>query len=72
MLYPPVNGGYTELFAAISPDVDLNTNGSYIYPFGRFGGVKKLDQAIKRKNEGGTGAAELFWNWTEKTVQKYM
>jgi retinol dehydrogenase 12 len=28
-VYPPINGAYTELFAALSPDVTMETSGGW-------------------------------------------
>lgn len=70
MSYPPINGAYTELFAAFSPAV---TNGSWVIPFGRVGTVKKsLQDAANNDSEGGQGTARKFWEWQEDQVRPYL
>lgn len=72
MVYPPVNGAYTELFAGLSPDVTLEKSGVWIQPWGRFGTQRPdLVQGSKSKAEGGTGIAEKFWEWSEEQVKPY-
>ncbi|KAL7892325.1 short-chain dehydrogenase [Trichoderma sp. SZMC 28014] len=72
MVYPPVNGAYTELFAGLSPDVTLEKSGAWIQPWGRFGTQRPdLVQGSKSKAEGGTGIAERFWEWSEEQVKPY-
>ncbi|PVH94759.1 short-chain dehydrogenase [Periconia macrospinosa] len=74
LFHPPKLGAYTELFSALSPEIDLSQNGAYIIPWGRIGGVNKLRNAIKPKEDGNTqtGRSELFWDWSTKEIQKYM
>ncbi|KAM0414703.1 hypothetical protein ACHAPT_013442 [Fusarium lateritium] len=68
--YPPVNGAYTELYAAFSPDV---SNGSWVIPFGRIGNIKSsLQDGAKDESEGGTGTAQKFWKWQEEQVKPYL
>ena len=45
---------------------------SSVVPWGRFMHIRKdLVDASKTKEEGGTGIAERFWEWTEKQVKPY-
>ena len=72
MVYPPVNGAYTELFAGLSKDVTLDKSGSWILPWGRFSPQRPdLVQGSKSKADGGTGIAERFWNWSEAQVKTF-
>lgn len=71
--YPVVNGAYTELWAGLSPEVTLEKAGSLVYPFGRFGTIRKdWEAATKSSAEGGNGTAQKFWDWSEEQVRKYL
>ncbi|KAL7935409.1 short-chain dehydrogenase [Trichoderma chlorosporum] len=73
MVYPPVNGAYTELFAGLSSDVTLERSGAWILPWGRFGVQRRdLVEGSKSKTEGGTGIAERFWDWSEEQVKPFV
>ncbi|KAF1919293.1 short-chain dehydrogenase [Ampelomyces quisqualis] len=63
MLYPPVNGAYTELFAGLSPEVATAKKGTWVVHFGRIMPLRK-DLA-----DGGHG--KEFWEWSEKQVERY-
>jgi retinol dehydrogenase-12 len=66
LLYPPVFGAYTELFAGLSPDITSASNVSYIIPWGRIGYLKEnLAACLKEEAEGGTGVAKRFYEWCE-------
>ncbi|KAL2373877.1 hypothetical protein RJ035_005736 [Blastomyces gilchristii] len=70
MLYSPVLGAYTELFAGLSPDV---TGKEPVIPWGRVVSVRKdLIEATKTEAEGGNGTALKFWEWTEKQINPYL
>ncbi|KAI1139780.1 NAD(P)-binding protein [Hypoxylon sp. FL0543] len=73
VLFPPIYGTYTCLFAGVSPQVTLEKSGSHIAPWGRFWNVSKaMVAATKTKSEGGTGVAREFWDWTDAQVNKYI
>ncbi|KAI0843736.1 NAD(P)-binding protein [Hypoxylon sp. FL0890] len=73
VLFPPVYGAYTCLFAGVSPQVTLEKSGSHLAPWGRFWNVsKEMVAATKAKSEGGTGIATEFWDWTDAQVNKYI
>ncbi|KAL7916901.1 short chain dehydrogenase reductase [Trichoderma velutinum] len=73
MVYPPINGAYTELFAGLSPEVTLEKSGAWIQPWGRFSSQRPdLVEGSKSKAEGGTGIAEKFWDWSEEQVKSFM
>jgi NAD(P)-dependent dehydrogenase (short-subunit alcohol dehydrogenase family) len=66
MLYEPVNGAYTMLFAGLSPQVTLARNGQYLLPFGRFGNIgDDLTEALVDTDQGGNGGAKRFWEYCE-------
>ncbi|KAH8895488.1 NAD(P)-binding protein [Thozetella sp. PMI_491] len=74
ILYPTIYGAYTELFAALSPQMTLAKTGSWtVVPWGRVNPIRKdLLAATKTKAEGGSGIAEKFWEWTEDQVRPYL
>ncbi|KAH9987550.1 hypothetical protein F4779DRAFT_632348 [Xylariaceae sp. FL0662B] len=72
VLYPPLYGAYTELYAGTSDDVALDSPGDWIAPWGRFCEIRKdLLEGSKPESEGGTGIAQKFWEWTEEQVRPY-
>ncbi|KAG8528068.1 uncharacterized protein KY384_006984 [Bacidia gigantensis] len=71
ILHPPIKGAYTELFAGLSPDVTLAKSG--VVPWGRFSPLRSdIEQAGLTEEEGGTGNAREFWEWSEKQVEQYL
>lgn len=72
LVYPPLFGAYTELFAGLSPDVTLEKSGAWIEPWGRFDAPRAdLEKGSKSEAEGGTGIAEKFWKWSEEQIKQY-
>ncbi|ETS73707.1 hypothetical protein PFICI_14653 [Pestalotiopsis fici W106-1] len=72
LLYPPVFGAYTNLFAAFSPDITLEKSGTFVAPWGQFWDVSpEMLAGAKSTSEGGTNIASDFWNWTEAQVRPY-
>ncbi|KAL8373410.1 hypothetical protein RB599_000571 [Gaeumannomyces hyphopodioides] len=73
IMYPPVNGAYTELYAGLSPEVKIETTGCWVVLFGRIFPIwKDLNNAVKSEAEGGTGGTKKFWKWTEDQVCPYL
>ncbi|KAH8820158.1 putative estradiol 17 beta-dehydrogenase [Xylogone sp. PMI_703] len=75
--YPPIRGAYTELFAAFSPQVTVESTqakaGTWIIPFGRFHALRPdLLNATRLESEGGTGGTYKFWEWNEEQVKAYL
>ncbi|KAF2449873.1 NAD(P)-binding protein [Karstenula rhodostoma CBS 690.94] len=71
--HPVPLGGYSLLFAGLSPEVTVEKSGSFVWPWGRFGTVRQdLVAATKSEAEGGNGNAKKFWDWTEEQVEKYL
>lgn len=65
LIYPPILGGYTELFAGWSEEAGKQENrGKYIGPWGRFVGLRK---DIDDNAEG----AKQFWEWCDKETKPY-
>ncbi|RFU24942.1 hypothetical protein B7463_g11391, partial [Scytalidium lignicola] len=72
ILYPPINGAYTELFAGLSPDVTVEKNGAWIGPWGRFVPLRQdIEKGALPESEGGTSIAQKFWDWCEEQVKQY-
>jgi hypothetical protein len=74
IFYPPKMGAHTELYAALSPDLTMDNNGAYVYPFGRIGGLKALENAVQPfgATVPNAGKAGLFWAWSEKMIRPYL
>ncbi|KAI0108501.1 NAD(P)-binding protein [Daldinia grandis] len=51
MLYEPKFGAYTMLYSGLSPDVGEDSNGAYIWPWGRIQPIARLD-ILKVASEG--------------------
>nr|POE63304.1 putative oxidoreductase [Quercus suber] len=72
LLYPAINGGYTELWAAVSPDLTPDKSGAYIWPWGRVGSLRPdIEAAAKSIAEGGIGLGERFVAWCEKETAAF-
>ncbi|KAL9107244.1 MAG: hypothetical protein Q9227_007868 [Pyrenula ochraceoflavens] len=72
ILYPTVNGAYTELFAGLSPEAGMEKTGAWIAPWGRFVDMRQdIVASGKEEGEGGTGLARKFWEWSEEQVKQY-
>lgn len=70
--YPPVNGAYTELYAGLSPDVVALKANEWVIPWGRITSLRKdLADTAVAKEEGGSGRAKEFWEWSEEQVARY-
>lgn len=65
LVYPPVFGGYTELFAGWSEEAGRKENdGRYVVPWGRFG-VLRAD--LEASQEG-----KKLWEWCERESKPFM
>ncbi|KAI9687056.1 MAG: hypothetical protein M1822_002466 [Bathelium mastoideum] len=72
LFYPPINGAYTELWAALAPEVTPDRSGAYVYPWGRFGVLPAgIEISLKEPSEGGTGLAAKFVSWCERQTMSY-
>ncbi|RYP67411.1 hypothetical protein DL771_007242 [Monosporascus sp. 5C6A] len=73
LLFPPIYGAYTYLFAAFSSQITSENSGHFVAPWGKLWTVsKEMIAASKTKSEGGTGAARDFWDWTEAQVNQHI
>ncbi|KAF5020063.1 hypothetical protein F66182_7905 [Fusarium sp. NRRL 66182] len=70
--YPPINGAYTELFAAFTPEITIEKSGIWVVPWGRFMPIRPdLQKGALLESEGGTGMAEKFWKWSEEQIKPF-
>ncbi|KAI0380311.1 putative estradiol 17 beta-dehydrogenase [Hypomontagnella monticulosa] len=71
--YPIINGVRAQLWAGFSPEITVESAGSYVVAFGRFLPIRAdLKAATKSKAEGGNGTAQLFWDWSDEQVKKFL
>ncbi|KAJ5020639.1 hypothetical protein J3E73DRAFT_386549 [Bipolaris maydis] len=63
ILYPPVYGAYTELFAALAPEAAKLKESEWIVPWGRVVGLRQ-----DYYSEQGKENAKAFWEWSEQQV----
>ncbi|RMZ80751.1 hypothetical protein DV738_g2629, partial [Chaetothyriales sp. CBS 135597] len=67
-----IYGAYTELFAGLSPQVQLEHNGRFIEPWGKIGYTRSdIEDSRKAETEGGNGIAAQFYDWNEQQVAPY-
>ncbi|ORY71964.1 putative short-chain dehydrogenase [Pseudomassariella vexata] len=76
MCYPAVNGAYTQLYAAFSPEITIekaNWSENWVIPWGRLHPLRPdLPQATKLASEGGTEGTSKFWDWNEEQIKQYL
>lgn len=74
LLYPAFLGAYSQLYAGWSYDISVaKNNGSYIWPWGRIGYLRKdLEEAVRPGPEGKFSLAAKFWSWCNETVSAYL
>ncbi|KAJ5768884.1 short-chain dehydrogenase [Penicillium odoratum] len=63
ILYPAINGAYTELYAGLSADITEEQNASFVAPWGRVIPIRQdlYDPELTKK----------YWEWSEEQVQGY-
>ncbi|TVY14192.1 putative oxidoreductase [Lachnellula arida] len=72
LLFPPIHGAYTELWAALAPELTPDKSGAYVYPWGRFGSLPTgVEISLKEKSEAGTGVAIKFVEWCGKQTEAF-
>ncbi|KAI1489290.1 retinol dehydrogenase 12 [Biscogniauxia mediterranea] len=70
--YDPIYGAYTELFGGLSPEITLERNNVWIAPWGRIEPLRRdIDKACRTVDDGGTGNAQAFWEWSEQQVEMF-
>jgi NAD(P)-dependent dehydrogenase (short-subunit alcohol dehydrogenase family) len=65
LLYEPVYGAYTQLWAGLSSELSIEDGGKYVVPWGRIHPSPSpgLVASLATEEDGGTGAAEAFVEW---------
>jgi retinol dehydrogenase-12 len=66
ILYPPVNGAYTELFAGLAPEAAALKENEWVVPWGRVMLLRKDFCSEKGKEN-----AKAFWAWSEEQVERF-
>jgi NAD(P)-dependent dehydrogenase (short-subunit alcohol dehydrogenase family) len=67
LLYKPVYGAYTNLWAGLSSELSIKDGGDYIIPWGRVhpDPSPQLVADLARKEDYGTGVAKEFAEWCD-------
>ncbi|RAO67397.1 uncharacterized protein BHQ10_003409 [Talaromyces amestolkiae] len=68
LLYPPKLGGYTELYAGLSPEITENVPGAIIIPWGRIQARNPREDIYQAINEG---KGKELWEWCEKQIETH-
>ncbi|KAL2061587.1 hypothetical protein VTL71DRAFT_6964 [Oculimacula yallundae] len=71
-MFDPVLGAYTELYAGWSPDINLDSSGAFIIPWGRI--WKQRADIENSMTTGGSEAnttAEKFWDWCSNQAKEF-
>lgn len=73
VLYEPIMGAYTELWAGPSVEVKADDDGRFAVPWGRWHQHPREDviASLKTKEEGGAGLAADFCTRCEEQTEKY-
>ncbi|KAH8195539.1 hypothetical protein TruAng_010299 [Truncatella angustata] len=76
IVYPVMNGVYTQLYAGFSPEVTnekVDWTKEWIIPWGRVAPIRPdLPKATLPADEGGNGNAQQFWEWSEQQVKHFL
>ncbi|KAF4341839.1 light induced alcohol dehydrogenase Bli-4 [Fusarium beomiforme] len=70
LLYHAKFGAYTNLWAGLSPNLQIEDGGRFILPWGRFHPSPRADllENLKSKEQGGTGTAAEFAEYCDKVI----
>ncbi|KAF1989172.1 short-chain dehydrogenase [Aulographum hederae CBS 113979] len=74
MLYDSKFGAYTELWAGLSPMLDMAHSGAYLLPWGRVNSEPRMDLIYASRGtseDGGTGRAAEFYDWCEDQIREF-
>jgi NAD(P)-dependent dehydrogenase (short-subunit alcohol dehydrogenase family) len=73
MLYSARFGAFTELWAGLSTEIGMRESGGYVIPWGRMhpGPRQDLLDALKSKEEGGTGRSKDFGEWCWERTREF-
>jgi NAD(P)-dependent dehydrogenase (short-subunit alcohol dehydrogenase family) len=68
LLYPPKLGGYTELYAGLSPEITEKQQGGLIIPWGRVQARNPREDIYKALEEG---KGKELWDWIEAQIKAH-
>ncbi|KAI1761904.1 hypothetical protein GGR53DRAFT_503725 [Hypoxylon sp. FL1150] len=73
LLHKPQQAALTVLYAGLSKDIGLETNGCYVVPWGRISTTMRQDlvDATRPVGEGGSGRATEFWDFCVDKTRQY-
>lgn len=75
-LHKAIQGAYTELFAGLSPDLNLETlkdMDTWVIPFGRLGKVRPdLVSACRTAVDEQSGNVVEFFAWCDEQLNGYL
>ena len=73
LLHPARMGAYTELWAGFTPEL-RSQQGAYIVPWGNLHPAPRPDllNALRSRDDGGTGLAKDFYDWCREQTVEYM
>lgn len=70
---PPVYGAYSELYAGFSPEVKMEHNGGHTMAWGRLANLPdEVTKGLKSKSEGGTGVAQMFFDYCDREIKNFL
>ncbi|KAL7813364.1 NAD(P)-binding protein [Trichoderma gracile] len=73
LLFPAINGAYSELFCGLSPEVTADKSGSYTIPWGRLARIREdIEKGTKSPEEGGSGLGKIWYDWCMEQVASFM
>ncbi|TFA99041.1 hypothetical protein CCMA1212_009081 [Trichoderma ghanense] len=73
VLFPPINGAYSELFCGLSPEATADKSGSYVIPWGRFARIREdIENGTKSPKEGGSGLGKIWYDWCMEQVAPFI
>ncbi|KAH0497548.1 hypothetical protein TgHK011_004846 [Trichoderma gracile] len=73
LLFPAINGAYSELFCGLSPEVTADKSGSYAIPWGRLARIREdIEKGTKSPEEGGSGLGKIWYDWCMEQAGSFM
>jgi len=70
---PPIYGAYSELYAALSPELEEKHNGGYLLAWGRVGEMQEdIAKGLKGRSEGGTDNAAKFMKYCDREIKAFL
>ncbi|TVY81347.1 putative oxidoreductase [Lachnellula suecica] len=73
MFKPPVYGAYSELYAGFSPAVRMEHNGGHTIAWGRNADLPgDVLKGLKSTKEGGSGVAQIFFDYCDREIKEYL